>query len=397
MSRRKNPASSSSQGSLESLLRDLPHDETGGRTATLGFSFQQWWATLSAVERLQADKDFAILSEFKEDVAILDSAETPTSIEFCQVKKSERSGAWTIAELQRKGAKLKTADGHEPSILAKLYRRKVEFKGHPIDLHFVSNVAVKLPNEEGSEVIAGKTCLHALTEDQKQKIRAGVGEQLGLEPDSVDLTCVHVQRTNLPLGEQEIFVGGKLSELAATGKLPFLLTHTTIAARMLASEFQCRASDTTYARSFEDLKARLLSRTQVIDILSQVAQARPPVHDAFAKGIEELEREQYGFFAREEIRSHRVRVCAEATDRTNEVFREIAHALSVAKAKVFQAGSQGSLKEVMEEIVEEVRSNNAFLTAGHPVPYLRAIALLVLTDGIEIDIRSAAPGAQSEE
>ncbi|MBU9205476.1 DUF4297 domain-containing protein [Burkholderia multivorans] len=393
MSRRKNSTSYSGPGPLEALLRDLPHDESGGRSATLGFSFQQWWATLSAVERLQDAQDFAILSEFKEDVAILDSAEAPKSVEFCQVKKSERSGAWTLAELQRRGVKLKTGEGYEPSILAKLYRRKVDFEGHPTGLHFISNVAVKLPDESGGDANAGKTCLHTLTDEQKEKVRASVGQQLGLEPESVDLTCVYVHRTNLPLGEQEIFVGGKLSELAASGKLPFTLTHTTIAARMLASEFQRRASDTAYARSFADLKARLLSRAQVIDILSQVAQARPPVHDVFARGIEELEREQYAFFAREEIRSHRVRVCAEATDRTNEVFREIANALAVAKAKVLQTGSTGSLKEVMEEIVQEIRANESFLVAGHPVSYLRAIALLVLTDGIELDVRPPAPGA----
>lgn len=396
--RRKPTApAASGPGPLEALLRDLPGDESGGRSATLGFSFQQWWATLSAVERLETQQDFAILSEFKEDVAILDSAEAPSSVEFCQVKKSERSGAWSLEELQRKGTKLKSGDGHEPSILAKLYRRKLEFKGHPTVLHFVSNVGVKLPNEKGSDTNAGKTCLHTLAEEQQTKVKAQLGQQLGVVVDDVDLSSVHVQRTNLPLGEQEMFVGGKLSDLSAAGKLPFNLSHTTIAAQMLASEIQRRASDTSYARSFEELKARLLSRKQVVDILAQVAQLRPPVHHALDRAIEELEREQYPFFAREEIRAQRVRVCAEATDRTNEVFRQIATALAVAKAKVMQAGAMGALKEVMEEVVQEVRATEHFLTAGLPDSYLRAIALLVLTNGIELDVLTPAPGAQPEE
>lgn len=396
--RRKSPVSATtSQDPLEALLRDSPGDESGGRSATLGFSFQQWWATLSAVERLETQQDFAILSEFKEDVAILDSAEEPSLVEFCQVKKSERSGAWSLEELQRKGAKLKSGDGHGPSILAKLYLRKLKFKGHPTVLHFVSNVGVKLPNENGSDTNAGKTCLHTLTEEQQSNVKGRLGQQLGIAADDVDLSCVHVQRTNLPLGEQEMFVGGKLSDLSASGKLPFELSHTTIAAQMLASEFQRRASDTSYAKSFEELKVRLLSRRQVVDILAQVAQLRPPVHNALDRAIEELEREQYPFFAREEIRAQRVRVCAEATDRTNEVFRQIAAALSVAKAKVMQAGVMGALKEVMEEVVQEVCATEKFLTAGLPVSYLRAIALLVLTNGIELDVLASKDGAQSEE
>jgi hypothetical protein len=140
-----------------------------------------------------------------------------------------------------------------------------------------------------------------LTEEQQTKIKGQLGQQLGVIPDEVDLSCVHVQRTNLPLGEQEMFVGGKLSDLSAAGKLPFKLSHTTIAAQMLASEIQRRASDTSYATSFEELNTRLLSRKQVVDILGHVAQLRPPVHNALDSAIEEPEREQYPFFAREEI------------------------------------------------------------------------------------------------
>lgn len=386
----------SAPGPLEALLRDLPGDESGGRSATLGFSFQQWWATLSAVERLEMKEDFAIVSEFKEDVAILDSADAPSSVEFCQVKKSERSGAWSLEELQRKGAKLKSGDGHELSILAKLYRRMLDFSGHPTVLRFVSNVGVKLPNEKGSNANAGSLCLDSLSDDQRTKIKGQLGAQLGIGEGAVNLSCVHVQRTNLPLGEQAAFVGGKLSDLSAAGKLPFTLSQTTIAAQMLASEVQRRASDTSYARSFEELKARLLSRKQVVDILAGVAQLRPPVHHAIERAIEELEREQYPYFARQDIRNQRVRVCAEATDRTNELFWQIATALGVAKERVVKDGAAGTLKEVMEEIVDEVRANEQ-LTAGLSLAYLRAIALLVLTNGIELDVLTPPPGAQPEE
>lgn len=80
--------------SLELVLRDRPTDEKNSVNATLGFTFQQWWAALSIAELLGTGNDFAVGVEVKEDVAILDSALSLTAVEFCQVKKHERDGVW---------------------------------------------------------------------------------------------------------------------------------------------------------------------------------------------------------------------------------------------------------------------------------------------------------------
>jgi len=75
------------QDSLDLVLRDRPIDEKNGVNASLGFTFQQWWAALSIAELLGSGNDFAVGVEVKEDIAILDSAQSPTKVEFCQVKK----------------------------------------------------------------------------------------------------------------------------------------------------------------------------------------------------------------------------------------------------------------------------------------------------------------------
>ena len=74
------------QDSLDLVLRDRPIDEKNGVNASLGFTFQQWWAALSIAELLGSGDDFAVGVEVKEDIAILDSAQSPTKVEFCQVK-----------------------------------------------------------------------------------------------------------------------------------------------------------------------------------------------------------------------------------------------------------------------------------------------------------------------
>ena len=385
------------QDDLVLLLRDTLADEKGGVTATLGFSFQQWWAALRVVELLESNMDFAVGLEVKEDVAVLDSASAPTTVEFCQVKKSERSGLWTLAQLKAKGAKRQ--DGtHELSTLAKLYSRKLEFTGHPVGLRFVSNVGFSVPETSGKSVPTADTCLDTLPAGDADTLRDELAAQLGKTRADIDHAALRVHRTNLPLGEQELFVGGKLSELSVTGRLPFALTQTSVAARVLASEVQSRASDTSFARNFAELRSRLISRKDAIDILSAVAASKPPVQVALDEAIVSLERVNYPFVQVRGIKEERVRVCAHASDRTNMQFRAAVIALE-ASARVVEAdiGQRSTLGELMDETVEKARADAPQDLASMSLSYLRAVALLVLNHALDINLRPPAPGAQPKE
>lgn len=397
MARIPRGAATASRDDLVSLLRDTTSDEKGGVTATLGFSFQQWWAALCVVELLESDGDFAVGLEVKEDVAVLDSANTPTTVEFCQVKKSEQSGLWTLAHLKAKGTKRK--DGtREHSILGKLYTRKLEFSGHPVRLRFVSNVGFSVPEASGKAVPTHDTCLDTLPTGDADKLRDELAAQLGKLRADIDHAALRVHRTNLPLGEQELFVGGKLSELSATGRLPFTLTQTTVAARVLASEVQSKASDTSFSRNFAELRARLISRKDAVDILSAVAASKPPVQVALDEAIASLERANHPFVQVRGIKEERVRVCAHASDRTNMQFRTVVFALEAA-AKVVESdiGQQATLGELMDEAVEKARADASQDLAGTSLSYLRAVALLVLTHALDIHLQPAATRAQPEE
>jgi hypothetical protein len=202
----------------------------------------------------------------------------------------------------------------------------------------------------------------------------------------------------LPLGEQELFVGGKLSELSATGRLPFTLTQTSVAARVLASEVQSKASDTSFARNFAELRSRLISRKDAIDILSAVAASKPPVQVALDEAIASLERANHPFVQVRGIKEERVRDCAHASDRTNMQFRTVVYALEAA-AKVVEAdiGQRATVGDLMDETVEKARADASQDLASTSPSYLRAVALLVLTHALDIHLRPAASCAQPEE
>lgn len=394
---RRQGDAASGDDDLASLLRDTLSDEKGGSSATLGFSFQQWWAALRVVELLKGNTDFAVGMEVKEDVAVLDSPTTPTTVEFCQVKKSERSGLWSLAQLKAKGAKRK--DGtNELSILGKLYSRKVEFSGHAVGLRFVSNVGFSLPEASGKSVPTADTSLSTLPDEPASTLRSELAEQLGRTPADIDHGSLRVHRTNLPLGEQELFVGGLLSELSATGRLPFTLTQTTVAARVLAAEIQSKASMTAFARDFAELRPRLVSRQDAIELLSKVSESKPTVQVALDDAIATLERTNYPFVLLRDIKKERVRVCAHSSDRTNLEFRSVVLALAAAAVVIESAiGHTATLGELMDETVEKARADAPRDLASISSSYLRAVALLVLNHALDINLQPAAPGAQSEE
>lgn len=385
------------QDDLDILLRDRPKDEKSGADATLGFTFQQWWAALVIAERLGDSKDFAVGVEVKEDVAILDSSHSPTEVEFCQIKKREQEGLWAFKDLHSKGRKRKDST-HDSSILAKLYSRRREFGVERTSLRFVSNLGVKLPNEAGGPATAQDTLLSSLTEEQQTLIKLAIAEQLDCVGEEIDLARISVHRTNLPLGEPEMFVSGKLEKLSSTGRLPFQLRHTSVAARVLASEIQSKASSTAYARSFDEIKRRVLSKSQALNILANVAQSKAPLSEQLEDAIAELDREGHPFLERKDIKAQRVRVCADASDRTNMLFVRAAEALQRARIRIEAAiGSKASLGELMNEVVDEARALSSEEFGGLPLAYIRAVALLVLHDAIDLNVLTAPARTELKE
>jgi len=381
---------------LELLLRDKPTDEKTGANATLGFTYQQWWGALAVAELLLAsDEDFAVGMEVKEDVALLDSADSPTAVEFCQIKKNEQTGGWKLKDLRTEGRQRrdKTRDA---SPLAKLYKRRIDFSGHPTKLRFVSNVGVKVSLAEVDNVFVNECQLSGLATSQQDELKEHLGKQLGIAAADLDLSNFAIHRSDLPLGQQHVFLAGKLAELSETGKLPFDLKQPNVAARVLASILQSRASNTGYAATFAELKKRILSRSEAVQVLANVAGARPQIGEVFDDAVSRLNAEGHPFQAIKAIKAERVTVLAHAVDRTNNQLKQCVSVLATHVSEVMTATGGAKLGELMDKLVEASHSANASVFAGLKLGYINAVALLVLNDGIEIDVLHIAAYPKSE-
>ncbi|WP_177191664.1 dsDNA nuclease domain-containing protein [Nitrosospira sp. Nsp14] len=388
--------SPNSSNDLLSLLTDKPTDEKAGVNATLGFSYQHWWATLKATELYAQGNDFAIGMEIKEDVAVLDSPTVPTTVQFYQVKKHEREGVWSWSNLLRSTSKTGTC---ELSPLAKLYSRRHTFKSHPTKLCFISNLAFKVPLEEGTSLQHSDGCgLHEFIASKSEEVKQKLASQLGISSDKVDLTDFTLERTNLPLGEQDTFITGKLSTLSDTGKLPFEISRPHISARMLAAEFQQKGTNTDYANTFHKLRARCLSRDEITQVLQSIESAGPPVQVALEEALTRLDHEQYHYGKRDQIRREKIALCAHLSDRTNIQVARLYRLFVYTRNKVqTELEEIAKLGEIMEYLVAEATEEQPLEVAGLPKGYLNGLALLVIKNAINVHLFSSAAHPKPEE
>ncbi|EML1597275.1 DUF4297 domain-containing protein [Burkholderia cenocepacia] len=379
-------------------MRDLASDEKAGVNASLGFTYQHWYAALLAIERFGVMDDYLIILEFKEDVAIVDSADQPSMAEFHQVKKNERSGSWALSELLATGKKTKSSE-KTLSTMAKLVSRRHQFHPHPTVLWFASNVGFKLPLEEGATPrMTHNANLLDVCDSELSTLRTALAKELSVDEADIVLDYFHLIRTGLPLDDPHRFVAGALAELSEQKKLPFELMRPVLGARMVANHFAQAGSNNSYARTFEQLQERGVSRRQVADILVHVENFRQEsCHDVLKACFTRLDAELHDYETLDDAKSEVVRVCADLTDRTNIELRSVCQALAGIRDGFKQAQRRFTqLGEHMEQTVFDAERAHPQLMKSYSPAYLHCLALLIIKNAPDILIFTAAPGAQQE-
>jgi hypothetical protein len=80
------------------------------------------------------------------------------------------------------------------------------------------------------------------------------------------------------------------------------------------------------------------------------------------------------------------------------IFSGVVSALQRARVPIEAAiGAKASLGELMNEVVEEARASSPAELNGLPLAYIRAVALLVVSDAINLTVFTAPAGPESKE
>lgn len=177
---------------------------TGGR-----YDFQTMWGLALLFQQHGTNDDYAIVFEFHDDVALLDSATNPSSVRFYQVKSKATNGGWTLTSLLKR-EKVKTEGGikEKPSYIDKMFDNVDKFSGAVLSADFVSNQLCGF--NAGKNYFRLSECK---TEDFK-KIVASV-QQAYPSATEAQIGLLGFQRTELSLGDAVSHTKGKLQTFIA--------------------------------------------------------------------------------------------------------------------------------------------------------------------------------------
>lgn len=202
-------------------LVDPDTAETGGAHNQKGIEFQKNWAIVKMFALKEKGAiDFLILFEAVQDVAILDSSVTPTSIEIFQIKKKDRN-EWTWSSLTNLHVpgdpskkitgknKTKPLDGISDSPIGKLFAALSGFQTLISSGGFVSNAGCDLKLSTGGNAATSlPVSLSALPLHFTDLLQAALDSVQKAGQAKSDLSKVMLEKVDIPVDDAQTYTIG---------------------------------------------------------------------------------------------------------------------------------------------------------------------------------------------
>ena len=327
---------------LTDLFHDFEGDEIGGRHAIKGFSFQVWLAVLEALRAHRKPDDYAVVLEWQQDIALLNSSTAPTTVRFVQLKKNESTLKWTLPSLLVVGnaedddaavdtqddavvtpatGKCKTSKKPKkpkPSILAKLYVHRRRFAGlTKAGLVFASDAPFEVPKAAGGTSMVSGIPLNTLPVPARNNIEKKIRAQLDVPAgETIDLDDFELLVTDCPVVDPHKFVAGECAEMQLATGLELSGKATLLAVLVIASYVNLRAASTRHAKNFNELLQRAVTRAEVTGYLAAANDQAVPTSDHVQSVIDRLNAEIAPPAVVRQMRREMARACVQISDRT---------------------------------------------------------------------------------
>lgn len=261
-----------------SVLASTPREKAGATTGAR-YAFQAHASLLKILELHQAGNDYRALFDHFDDLTILDSSESPSAIEFFQIKGSA-SAAWTMAGLC-------AAKGKAPqTIVGKMYSHSQMFGSDASAATFLSNAPFSFLLAAGGKTSGDNNLipLSILDDTEKAAVVAALDLDFPTPRDPNEVSFIHFERTLVPIKGYDLVVKGKLVDLVdgdasvAVGGLY----------RTLISDITAKANDTAVCSTTSELYARKSLSRKELEALIQAAQSRAGALDHWPMVDDEL-------------------------------------------------------------------------------------------------------------
>lgn len=413
---------------VSELFRDFKGDEVGGLHAIRGFSFQVWQAVLEALRAHAKPDDYAVVLEWQQDVAVLNSSTDPTEVRFVQLKKNESSMTWKLTSLLAPADVVDASDGapapdaplpaapgesgeghqpkrrkgskkSKPSVLAKLYEHRRRFRDlAKSTLQFASNAPFQVRGvEAGDDVPLHRVTLAELSEPVRAHIEKKLREQLELPDDEqIDLSDFQLLVASLLPSEPHKYVAGEFAEMQMSSDLQLSARATMLAVLVTASYVNLRAGKTRFARTLPELLGRGVTRRDVSEFIAAADERTVSTADHVRAVIERLNLERAPPALCREMRRELTRACVGIADRTGAT-----PMLASQLIAVFQANGEYAQLPQLTDIFERWYAD--FQKTGTPElrlfkrEYLYCVMAMIYEDANSIQHLPPVPlGAQPE-
>jgi len=337
---------------ISDLFRDFKGDEIGGQHASRGFNFQVWHAVLEALKGYKTGEDYAVVLEWQQDIAVLNSSTAPTKVRFVQLKKLEAATHWKLKHLiesekkddapatvqatpltiavdgisAKKNQKTKPKEP-KPSILAKLYAHRRRFKElSQSRLEFASNAKFEIPDAVGNRHMLSSFELIDLDNKVRDDLEAQVKSQLKLMTDEeVDFSDFGLLVSECPVNDPYKHIAGELAEMQIGNELKLSGAATMLAVLVIASYVHQRAGTTRFAKNFQELLLRAVTRSDIEKFLVAANVAGTSTEELVQDVISRLNAEVAPFTLVNKMGRELSRACVEITNRTGPAPMAAAH------------------------------------------------------------------------
>lgn len=280
--------------------------EAGGGHGQKGVEFQRHWAIMRMFElEKSGEKDFLLLFEAIQDVAVVDSCGAPTSICVYQVKKKDRNewGWSTLTALHEPsdptkppgGGKTKPLSSVQNSPIGKLYATVSAFKTLQSTGRFVSNAGCNIALADGTNAATSLPTALSLLPLSHLDLLSKALETLHAVGEPVpDLSRIHLERVALSVDDPGTHIVGVVHKFLEGRSPRHAGQARSLVDALLVATSQLGAKTDT-CKTFEDLRReRGFSKGDLTNALSQL-QTIPDCLEHLETWLRRLTDEGVGF------------------------------------------------------------------------------------------------------
>jgi Cap4 dsDNA endonuclease len=407
---------------VSDLFRDFKGDETGGKHAIRGFNYQVWHAVLEAIRAYQSGGDYAVVLEWQQDIAVLNSSTKPTQVRFIQLKKNESSLHWTFESLlaAEKAAAVASSTGQpdtvtgpggtgvtpkakkaklKPSILAKLYNHRRRFGTVEHRLEFASDAQFKIPAAAGLFETVSYVEVADLPPAALLELETRLRQQLEVPlTEVIDLKNFCLQVSDCPVSEPHKYLAGELAEMQMGSELRLSGSATVLAVLVIASYVNLRAGHhKKFAKNFDELLERAVTREDISKYLSAANDQTIPTQDHIQSVVDRLNAELAPQALVREMRKEVTRACVDIAVRQGPAFLLAAHLKALLDSNPAYQGIE-LVKDLLDIWYKNFCEDNPSAERTYKRGYLYCLMAMIIEDAKPVQhLPSVPPHSQFED